>query len=1197
MASVNRKHGLCNVNFASRYCYCKNKEYSIEYYVNNLHKFAGQPVYCRNSHELMVANSKINKSWFKHLNPEDTGGQPMTMWHAEWQSHFPHTEVPFKVKNSTQKKARCADVVLDSGLIVEFQHSAISKEEVDSRAADYALHDRTIIWVIHGNGAITVNNFEQTGRVYLEFNSDLWKYESFLNYDAVYVDVSGIIYRVNPKMVKSHMIDVAAGVLKVEFINSLKQGLSTSTAPTAPTDDLVCQSNLFIRQQGAGNGKTFGIIQMLESDEVAHYNTFIFVTKQHAAKSVMKAELESQVENGHLKYIDEITIEDKQKKFIIEFSNTKTGKTAKVIIATIDSLMYSIGDSNHSFYDKFQGIIDSIIDNHINADAAGVIRYAGVDPKLNKETLLFIDEAQDLTINYGQAVINIMRNKYVDAYIVGDKLQSISHEENAFTYLYDNDFPSINCQRLAPTNVCRRFIHPELVKFVNTVIPFEKYRLPPVTPYKTCDSPDVPLVFFEGRQLFQGSDDDDMFNEEIEKIMVHFRREVEVNNRMPNDFLIVTPFTTNNPLVDALQGQINSYWKKRLAADSDDFVRYAIFHKSEEGASINLEDSNEATRMVSTHSSKGDGRNVVFMLGFSEGALKRFSGRSDTLIYDSLFHVAITRMKQKLYIQFFNNGDRLAQRMGQFCYNDYGNYTIRPNLHIYNSLRYVDVARGSGALNFDALYERFIEPAALDLLDDDKSEKRIIDSGNHAIRYSSLLITLLIEIINKEGSAVDDLKRQIKKLLYVIDESNITSVNNWNDYNAIISHRQIAVVRISDRGRDYVNYHKIIMDNIRNIKNKLNKRVLDSDVLPKFCPFECVLLHHMLEIKVSGIYTDTTISDIYNIVDVYNDSYVLGTAGHERCMCDVSFCGSAHSKSKSNASIDKMKAYLLQHFDKVKYIERSIAVFHERYPRLNWLYNHVVKFNGYNKNYKLWRNLSLIGYDDTQVVIAYIKPQFNQLNYNEVLMNSLYDAYLISNVEKITVKGDVESVTENYTRFHGKKIVSCVFTLDRAEPYYSSWSCDSNSGSSNEDLIATNSDFLRETIYSYMKSHYVSENNGIYYFYKYWRLNCPEEMKGAGAFAGFLIDKYGDIKDKGETDKKKFPAYIDEFLNVIKLRVDMEDSKRGKRKILEDYDGKDYFMAALDKKLDESIKRYLDMQGMDGDSDSGDGVSDSESDA
>jgi hypothetical protein len=101
---------------------------------------------------------------------------------------------------------------------------------------------------------------------------------------------------------------------------------------------------------------------MLESEDLAHYNTFIFVTKQHSAKTIIKNELENQVENGRLNDIAEITIEDNNKKYIINYRNDKTGKDTRIIIATIDSLMSNIGNKNHTYYDRFQGIIDSIID-------------------------------------------------------------------------------------------------------------------------------------------------------------------------------------------------------------------------------------------------------------------------------------------------------------------------------------------------------------------------------------------------------------------------------------------------------------------------------------------------------------------------------------------------------------------------------------------------------------------------------------------------------------------------------------------------------------------------------------------------------------------------------------------------------------------------------------------------------------------
>ena len=192
-----------------------------------------------------------------------------------------------------------------------------------------------------------------------------------------------------------------------------------------------------------------------------------------------------------------------------------------------------------------------------------------------------------------------MKNKYVDAYIVGDKLQSISYEHNAFTYLFEHDFPSIRTEKRKATNLCRRFHHPELVQFVNATTPFEKYGLPPVTPFLVEEGKEEgkeeeneeeedeeeeeeeeedgvsPIVLFEGLE-FSYEDKDKRMNTEIESIMKYFEQEVEERGRKPSDFLIVTPFTSHNPLVDALQLSINMYWKGRIGSNTEEYVRYAI---------------------------------------------------------------------------------------------------------------------------------------------------------------------------------------------------------------------------------------------------------------------------------------------------------------------------------------------------------------------------------------------------------------------------------------------------------------------------------------------------------------------------------------------------------------------------------------------------------------------------------------------
>jgi len=1175
-AISSRNMPLCNMNFSSQYYWLNNKQYSIQHYIDNKDSLQGAEITCEHGHQLVFAHGNIVVPYFRHHNPEDTSGNPMTVWHAEWQSHFPHTEKWHKRKNSDQIKDRRADIELDDARIVEIQHSEISKEEVENRKNDYTVvHGKEVIWIIHANGAVNINTFQQTGRVYLEFNSDYWKYESFLEYNHIYLDVDSSIYKIAPRKVKSHMIDVEPPKDKKEFITALKSGLNLWT------DSEPHQCSLFIKQQGAGNGKTYGIIQMLELEALAHYSTFIFVTKQHSAKTLIKNELENQVEGGKLNDIPEITIEDNNKKFIINYRNEKTGKDTRIIIATIDSLMSNIGNKNHTYYDRFQGIIDSIIDGHISTDKAGVVNFAGVNPKLNKETLLVIDEAQDLTVNYAKAIVNIMRNKYIDAYIVGDKLQSISYEQNAFTYLSEHEFPSINLQRLEPTNICRRFTDPKLVRFCNEMIPFDKYNLPRIQAYNVDISGGNDCIrFFEGKVMTKeqlGKKNGEQVNSQLDIIMEYFTNEVEVNKRQPNDFLIITPFTTNNPLVDLLQGKINTYWKDRIGKDKDEYFRYAIFHKSEEGSSIDLDESAESTRIVSIHASKGDGRNVVFMIGFSESALRRFSGSKDTLVYDSLFHVAITRMKQKLYIQYQNNGDSFVRKLNKFMNQEMDDTQMKPNLYIYHSIKYTDIISSGLTTSFNELKEKFIDRANIKLLEEDKSEKRIIDMGNHTIRYSSLLISVLIYIINKEGAHTEVIKQQIKAILHNVAQSTPTLTQLWNKYNILISEKELAIMKISNKGRDYLRYHDIIYDNMQNIITKL-KDGLKQNMIPALCPFECVILNHMIAIKNNGEYAAITITDLYNIVDVYSKSYDVGTSGHASCLCEKHFSEKPENNG-SNTSIENMSGYLHSHFEKVKYIQQVMGSFHEKYPKVNWLYEHVVKYSGQNQNYKVWRKFTLVGYDNDTVVVAYIKPQFNTLNFNEVLINSMYDAYILNNTAQYEEQEDgTKKIADNYTRFHGKKFVSCVFTLDRKEPYYITWF----DGATN--LIEANADVLKQLVYKHIDAYYSSENSSIQYFYKYWCINRPTEDSTPKKFIDFLLDEYNKIKDKNNEPKKHLPCYIDDFFRGIKVRLEMSSDKNERKEILARYDDPAFFIKNLNDVMSQSVKRFLNIQNEDDES-------------
>jgi hypothetical protein len=1159
---------LCNTNYQSQYCFINGDPIHINEYIQNNNK---EKLFCQKGHELTLANGSIIIPYFRHKNTQDIEGNPMTKWHCEWQGCFPITEQTF-IKKETQIKKRRADVVLNKTTILEIQHSKCEREEIDNRKHDYKLHGVEIIWLIDGSNNINikVKEIETKNRLYLEFTSECWKYENFKSYDFIFIDIHSTIYKIYPNKVKSHMIDVDIGKTKEEFINSLKNGTDIWC------NDEPLQCNLFIRQQGAGNGKTFGIIRMLEDDDNLHYKNFIYITKQHSAKHIIKTEFENQKDS--FKYFRDINIIPDGKKYIIKYFNEKSQQNCQIIISTIDSFTYSIGNKNHNYYDKFEGLIYSIMNGYIETKSCGTIQFARINPKLNKETLLVIDEFQDPPEHYAKAIIQIMINKYIDVFIVGDKLQSISNEKNAFIYFLENTFPLINTILLEPSNICRRFNHPTLVKFVNFMIPFEKYNLPSIIPYKEYDGNDIdPLKCFVGNPIHLEKDNEkkeDIIIEEVEKIMKHYISEVEENKRYPEDFLIVTPFTKINPLVDALLLAINIYWNNKFTDDSEyminwsedrninNYYRYAIFHKSEEGTSIDLTESEYSTRIVSCHSSKGDGRNVVFLIGFNEPALKKYSQTSNNLIYDSMLHVAITRMKERLYIRYEHNNDDISQKINKYIGLDKISKEKTPNINkITNFINYKnDISINN---NYEWFNENIISKSMLEKPIENTEEKRIIDMGNHLVRFSSLFINILLECVKKERNNKDsDIKKQFAAMLYDVSEISIVKAENLKQYYLFLENDDLPIICISNKGNDYIRYFNIIFKTCKHLQI-IVKKFLKTNTEIKLCPLECIILYYILDITRNKKYSLINIIDIYDLMDVYNNCFD-NNEGHDNCLCKKHFNKYPTIKVK-NKKVDAMKSYLMCHFDKINDIKHTMFLFHKKYPKINWLYSHT-ELSNFSESFIISAKFNLIGYDNENVIICYVKPQFNLLNFNEILMNSMFDTHLISNLK--------DTKSNNYKRFYGKKVITCVLTLDNIEPFFIEWN-DMNG----INLIKQNIEKFTNVIYLSVMEKYKRETNSLYYFYIYWREYCPENERKPISFIYFLKQKLEIFKNEN------FPKYIDDFFTQIENEIEFTKGKTNKENILKKYDEKQEFTKQLERKLDNSVKRWLEIP-IDGDSDS-----------
>ena len=146
----------------------------------------------------------------------------------------------------------------------------------------------------------------------------------------------------------------------------------------------------------------------------------------------------------------------------------------EIIIGTIDSYIYALGDKSQNGMNYFNNLLKSI-KNGYNDDIEknGNIKYSRGKYKMNKECLIIIDEAQDLEVDYIEAIVEIMKNTYIDVYLIGDKLQSIWFSNNVYTYLENNELPNIKIIKNTGENVVRRFHNNQYIDFVNNIINFK----------------------------------------------------------------------------------------------------------------------------------------------------------------------------------------------------------------------------------------------------------------------------------------------------------------------------------------------------------------------------------------------------------------------------------------------------------------------------------------------------------------------------------------------------------------------------------------------------------------------------------------------------------------------------------------------------------------------------------------------------
>lgn len=104
---------------------------------------------CPNCNSEMIAKCgpiKINHWSHKRKRVCDSWWENETEWHREWKNNFPFEWQEIILSDKKTNEKHIADVQSDSGLVIEFQHSKISKDERVSREKFY----KNMVWIVDG---------------------------------------------------------------------------------------------------------------------------------------------------------------------------------------------------------------------------------------------------------------------------------------------------------------------------------------------------------------------------------------------------------------------------------------------------------------------------------------------------------------------------------------------------------------------------------------------------------------------------------------------------------------------------------------------------------------------------------------------------------------------------------------------------------------------------------------------------------------------------------------------------------------------------------------------------------------------------------------------------------------------------------------------------------------------------------------
>ena len=488
---------------------------------------------------------------------------PVGEWHKRMQSMFPdeQCEIGFVSFSKLGKhEHRQTDVFLSNSSCLEVQHSHISCDEVGLRKEDWEKFGKTIIWLIDGNTSDVSIEILTDCNTIITFN-ERWKFKSFLqnDYEFILLECYNQVYKVKLNAIKYKTIKVSKSIEIKEMVECLQH--NPENIWKLWEDDNHIPSQMIVHQKGAGNGKTYGIWKSILTNQ--NKDTFIIITKQHSARTVIYNELNDQAMRYeyHFEDITDITKTELPKHYVIKYSHKNSNRICKVIIGTVDSYIYNLTKPSDIPGDMFYNLLHTIIHNGCDKlDGNGQIKFAKEKLAQNRKAELWIDEVQDLNVDYFYAIQKIILQTGIDVNIVGDMLQSLEYKTNFMTEAMNtNNMDDIIFIKPEPINKNRRIKVNGMANIINSIVPFEKYRLPAIH-IENEDSlitPKEPSFEVMEEPIIRTEYDKEKMKEYIDTLLEKVNYEVDTNGYLPEDFMFIFPYMKKNALANELETKLN----------------------------------------------------------------------------------------------------------------------------------------------------------------------------------------------------------------------------------------------------------------------------------------------------------------------------------------------------------------------------------------------------------------------------------------------------------------------------------------------------------------------------------------------------------------------------------------------------------------------------------------------------------------